>query len=75
LHKQTIFPQCNLTDEKNKNSGSEKSTSESGPYFTPINKKYNWYPNLSLTSPMKKGLQAESPAPKSIKSYHKHSQV
>jgi len=52
-----------------------KSTTDSGPSMTPINKKYSWYPNYQLTSPMKTGMQDESPAPKSIKSYHKHSSI
>ena len=73
----TIFPQSNLSEEKNqpKNASSMKSTNDSGPSLTPINKKYNWYPNYSLASPMKTGMQAESPAPKSIKSYQKHSSI
>jgi hypothetical protein len=37
-------------------------------------KKYDWYPNLKLDSPMKT-RKAESPAPKTIKSYFKHSTV
>jgi hypothetical protein len=60
LHQQTIFPQSNLTDEKphpnSKEASSFKSTNDSGPYLTPINKKYNWYPNFQLASPMKTGM-------------------
>ena len=60
LHQQTIFPQ-NLTDEKTvlnskENASSFKSTTDSGPCLTPINKKYNWYPNSYLVSPLKTGM-------------------
>jgi hypothetical protein len=80
LHKQAIFPQLNQTDEKvlkvpGSGSNSLKSTNESGQPLTPMQKKYDWYPNNSILSPMKPNIQAESPAPKSIKSFYKHSSV
>lgn len=68
-HRQIIFPQLQATGS---NHGSTNASSEAQPVSLP--KKYNWYPNLRLESPMKSKL-AESPAPKTIKSFFKHSTV
>lgn len=60
---------------KAKNNKLLKSTSDTGEPLTPIPKRYNWYPNASLDSPLNKGLKAESPQPKTISSYGKHNLI
>lgn len=49
---------------------SRQSTDESD-----LPKKYGWYPNTQLGSPMKSAREAASPVPKSISSYFRHQSV
>jgi len=57
-------------------SNTVRSTTDSGEALTPLPKKYTWYPNKKIESPLKQDrLLAESPQPKSISSYGKHGQV
>lgn len=69
VHMQALFPQLHLQEK------SAKSTNDSGEaLFSPVPRKYDWYPNNKIESPMKQMI-AESPKPKSISSYGKHSGV
>jgi len=76
VHRLAIFPQLAGTSDKVKgDSATMKSTTDSGDALTPLPKKYTWYPNCKIESPLKQGLIAESPKPKSISSYSRHSSV
>lgn len=50
------------------------STNDSGDPVTPLPKKYSWYPNMQIESPMNR-LVVESPKPKCISSFAKHNSI
>jgi hypothetical protein len=68
-HRQIIFPQLAY------HGSNHSSTNASSDVITQcLPKKYNWYPNLKIESPVKT-RKAESPAPKTVKSFFKFSTV
>jgi hypothetical protein len=66
MHKLAIYPQLCVKEKKKKSANSAiheslKSTSDSGEALTPLPKKYTWYPNMFLKSPINSSFKAESP--------------
>lgn len=73
VHRMAIHPQ--LTSDQKMADSQQKSTTDSGEALTPLPKKYWWYPNNKIESPIKQGVLDVTPKPKSVSSYAKHSSV